>query len=398
MCQEIVIIGGGIAGLSAASELARLRGAGHGILVLEAEEDVALHSSSRSAQQLIPGYGPGPVLELTRWSIDQILRAGEELAAPLAWPSAFVVAGRPEDVAAMAAPGMRSLSREDLVLLCPELAANPERYPSAAVDDSAVRTDASALVAWHRARAEAAGVEIRTDTRVVGLSPQEGETWVVDVVGSGKTAARSETAVRARTVVNAAGSWAEHVGALAGATPQGLQPYRRTAALVSLAEPFVPEHPMVDDAAQDWYYRPDPVGAMISWGEAEPSEPCDATPHDGAVAALIETLERETALRITGTVKEWTGLRTSRPSDVPVCGWDTAAPGFFWLAGQGGYGFQTSSALARATAELVVQGRVGWWLSADTVEALRPAARDADVVLRCPTGTDGNPATGGAAL
>lgn len=398
MCQEIVIIGGGIAGLSAASELARVRGTGRGILLLEAEEDVARHTSSRSAQQLIPGYGPAPVLELTRWSIDQILRAGEELAAPLAWPSAFVVAGRPEDVAAMTAPGMRSLNRDELVELCPELATNPERYPVAAIDDSAVRTDATALVAWHRARAEAAGVEIRTGARVVGLTPQDGGTWVLDVAGPGGTAAREEAAVRARTVVNAAGAWAEQIGALAGVTPQELQPYRRTAALVTLAEPFAPEHPMVDDAAQDWYYRPDTVGAMISWGEAEPSDACNATPHEGAVASLAETLERETALRIAGTVKEWTGLRTSRPGDVPMCAWDAAAPGFFWLAGQGGYGFQTSSALARATAELVVQGRVGWWLSADTVEALRPAARDADVVLRCPTGTDGNPATGGAAL
>ncbi|MBX7557538.1 FAD-dependent oxidoreductase, partial [Streptomyces sp. tea 10] len=108
--------------------------------------------------------------------------------------------------------------------------------------------------------------------------------------------------VRAATVVNAAGAWADEVGALFGAAPQGLRPLRRTAALVTLAEPMPPEHPMVDDAAEDWYYRPDAAGAMISLGEAEPSEPCDAQPHEGAVAGLIATIERETSLRATGYV------------------------------------------------------------------------------------------------
>ena len=139
---------------------------------------------------------------------------------------------------------------------------------------------------------------------------------------------------------------------------------------------------MVMDAARHWYYRPDPVGAMISWGEAEPSHPCDARPHPGAVDRLIATLERETSLRVTGVSRAWTGLRTETPRDVPVCGWDARAPRFLWLAGQGGYGFQTSAALARAAADLLVgpadggadpaRVQIGDWLSAATARALRP--------------------------
>ncbi len=365
MTTEIAIIGAGIAGLSAASELAKHRGTGEGILVVEAERDAAIHTSSRSAQQLIPSYGPEPVLELTRWSIARLLEAGNYLAAPLAWPSSFVVAGSLEDVAAMTVPGLRTLEGAELFELCPELRVNPQRFRTAAVDESAVRTDATALVAWHRERALAAGVEIRTNSRVTGAR-RAGDLWELTL------GAAPPKTVRAATVVNAAGAWADEVGALFGAAPQGLRPLRRTAALVTLAEPMPPEHPMVDDAAEDWYYRPDAAGAMISLGEAEPSEPCDAQPHEGAVAGLIATIERETSLRITGVVKAWTGLRTERPSDVPVCGWDPVAPGMFWLAGQGGYGFQTSSALARAAAELVLRGEVGDWLSPATRDALAP--------------------------
>ena len=375
MHYDIVIIGAGIAGLSAASELARLRGTGRGVCLLEAEQDVAQHTSARSAQQLIPSYGPEPVLELTRWSIAALVEASEGLPSPLVWPSPFVVAGSAEDVAAETVPGLGAVGGDDLFRLCPELRASPERYPTAAVDTSAVRSDALALLAWHHHRAETAGVTIRTGCRVTAADRAHG-TWNLHTGAPGPRGRGPGTApgdvVRGSTVVNAAGAWAEHVGSLLGAVPQGLQPLRRTAALVHLAEPMPPEHPMVMDAAEHWYYRPDPVGAMVSVGESEPSEACDARPHPGAVERLVETVQSRTGLRITEVAKAWTGLRTERATDVPVCGWDSAAEDVFWLAGQGGYGFQTSAGMATAAAEQIVSGRVGQWLSPETVAALQP--------------------------
>ncbi|MDO4920010.1 FAD-binding oxidoreductase [Kocuria sp.] len=370
MHYDIAIIGAGIAGLSAASELARLLGTGRGICVLEAEDAVAQHSSARSAQQLIPSYGPEPVLELTRWSIAELVQASAHLSSPLVWASPFVVAGSPEDVTAETVPGMRSLSGAELFTLCPELQADAGRYPAAAVDDSAVRSDATALLTWHRSRAESAGVTVRTGFRV-GTAHRAGGVWEL-TTAVGARGAEPGGVVRAGTVVNAAGAWAEDVGSLLGAALQGLQPLRRTAALVRLAEAMPPEHPMAMDAARHWYYRPDPVGAMVSVGESEPSEACDARPHPGAVERLVATVEAHTDLRITGVAKAWTGLRTRRASDLPVCGWDAAAEGVFWLAGQGGYGFQTSAGMARAAAEQIVAGSVGEWLSPETVAALQP--------------------------
>lgn len=365
MGYEIVIIGAGIAGLSAAAELAQRRGTGRGILVLEAGPDVALQTSARSAQQLIPSYGPAPVLELTRWSIAALREAGRSLDHALVWPNAFIVAGSPEDVTRMTAPGLRTLGGEQLFALCPELRRDPRRYRVGAVDHAAVRSDAPGLLRWHRTRAETLGVQIRTRCRVVGAE-RPGTRWRLRLEGT-----RQDT-VLADTVVNAAGAWAEEIGRVLGASLQGLQPKRRTAALVRTEVPVPPDHPMVMDAAQHWYYRPDPQGLMVSVGESEPSEACDAQPHPGAVERLVATVQEHTALRITGVVKSWTGLRTERASDVPVCGWDTAAEGVFWLAGQGGYGFQTSAALAAAAAEQLLDGHVGPWLSAETVAALQP--------------------------
>ncbi|RKQ34203.1 NAD(P)/FAD-dependent oxidoreductase [Kocuria tytonis] len=370
MHHDIVIIGAGIAGLSAASELARLRGTGRGICVLEAENAVAQHTSARSAQQLIPSYGPEPVLELTRWSIAALAEASADLPSPLVWPSPFVVAGSPADVAAETVPGLRRMSGTDLFALCPELRADAARYRTAAVDGAAVRSDATALLAWHRRRAESAGVAVRTGFRVTGAR-RAGSTWEL-LPAATSPGTEPDDVVRAGTVVNAAGAWAEHVGSLLGGAPQGLQPLRRTAALVRLDTAMPAEHPMVMDAAEHWYYRPDPVGAMISVGESEPSEACDAQPHPGAVERLIATIHEHTELRITGVAKAWTGLRTERASDVPVCGWDPAADGVFWLAGQGGYGFQTSAAMAAAAAEQIVTGGVGGWLTPETVAALQP--------------------------
>lgn len=363
MMVDTVIIGGGIAGLSLASELADRRGSGEGVTLVEAESALAHHSSSRSAQQLIPSYGPEPVLELTRLTIPALVKPSHAAPVPLAWPSAFVVAGSPADVAAMTVPGLRALSTEELFESCPELAGNPERYSAAIIDDSAVRTDATALVEWHRLRAEQAGVQILTGAEVTAARRSDDGSWGLTV---------GDDQWRARTVVNAAGAWADQVAELFGAMPQRLQPLRRTAALVSLSEPLGAAHPMVDDAASGWYYRPDEQGAMMSWGEAEPSPACDAQPHPNAINDLIAAVEQETSLTVTGVRKAWTGLRTEAPSGVPICGWDPQVNNFLWIAGQGGYGFQTSSAMARAATDLLEEGRVGDWLSPETVLALQP--------------------------
>lgn len=225
-----------------------------------------------------------------------------------------------------------------------------------------MRTDAPALLEWHRARATGAGVRIVTSAPVTAAAHERGR-WTVTA---------GEHVLAARQVVDAAGAWADDVAALFGAARLGLRPLRRTAAVVGLERPLDASHPMVVTAGDGWYYRPDAEGALISPSEAVEQAPGDARPRPGDVERLVASINAVTDLRITGIERSWTGLRTEAADGVPVCGFDAAAPGFLWLAGQTGYGFQTSSAMARAAADLLVEGAVGPWCTPGTAAALDP--------------------------
>lgn len=360
---DVLIIGGGIAGLSLASELADRRGSGEGIALVEAEPGLAHHTSGRSAEQLIPSYGPAPVRELTGATVARLLDPHPTPPRPLAWPSRMVLVGTEERLQAEAAPGTRALSRAELVELCPELACSPaDAVEAGRLDSTSVRTDAWALVAWHRDRAAAAGARLLTGAPMTAAEP-DGAGWQV-TAGAHR--------LRARQVVVAAGAWADEVAGLFDADPLGLRPLRRTAALVRLAKPLPADHPMVVAADHGWYYRRAGEGALVSPSEAVPSEPCDAQPVLEDVEDLVARLNATTSLGVTGIERAWTGLRTEAPDGVPVCGFDVAVPGLLWLAGQGGYGFQTSDAMARAAADLLLDGTVGPWCSRETAAALDP--------------------------
>lgn len=360
---QIVVIGGGIAGLSLVSELTRRRSTGHRIVLVEAESTLAHHTSSRSAQHLSPAYGPAPVRELTQRTVAQLAKGLEGLQGPVIWRCPTVVVGSEAQLAAESTFSSTRISRDAVIELCPELAPmRPESLVGGLFEDDAVRLDAAALLDWHRRIATEAGARILTEAPVTAASYDSG-AWVI-------TAGSHE--LRSPVVVNAAGAWADEVAQLFGAESLGLQPLRRTAALVSLEQPLAQDHPVVVTADGGWYYRADPVGALISSGEAEPEGPRDAQPHSGQMDALVEQINAVTSLGITGILRSWTGQRTAAPDGVPVCGFDPQIPGLLWLAGQSGYGFQTSTALARAAADLLLENLIGSWCSVETAQALSP--------------------------
>lgn len=361
---EVLIIGGGIAGLSLASELAQRRGTGDGVVLVESEATLAHHTSGRSAQQLILGYGPPPVQELTRLTVAHLLEPTPAPPRPVAWPARTVVIGTAEQLRAEATPISTPLTRAQVLELCPTLSPMPQSVlEGGLLEEASVRTDAPALLEWHRSRAVADGVRILTSAPVTGAH-HNGHEWTVNA---------GEHQLQARQVVNAAGSWADRVAELFGAAPLGLRPLRRTAALVRLEQPLDPAHPMVVTAEDGWYFRPDPEGALLSPSEAVEAEPGDAQPHPGDVERLVAEVDSLTSLGITEVIRSWTGLRTEAADGVPVCGFDAKVPGLLWLAGQTGYGFQTSWGMARAASDLLVDGAVGPWCTPETVEALDPA-------------------------
>lgn len=346
---DIAVIGAGIAGAGIASELAGMRD----VVLIERESQPGYHTTGRSAALFSMTYGPAVIRALSRASAAFYAAppAGFAPAAPLLSPRGVLLVARAdqtdaiEDMAALAPPGtvMPRLDAAGARALVPLLR---EDYAAAALLDEGARDiDVHALHQGYLRHFRAAGGEIRTNAPVQSLS-RDDAGWRIET---------PQGELRARIVVNAAGAWADEVGRLAGAAPIGLVPKRRTALIVAApAGLAVDQMPMVVDIAEEFYLKPDAGRLLISPADETPSAPCDAQPEELDVAICVDRIERAFDLSIRRIENKWAGLRSFVPDKTPVAGFDPEVAGFFWLAGQGGYGIQTAPALSRVAAALAV--------------------------------------------
>lgn len=340
---DVLIVGGGIAGLSLASALA----GNCTVALVEAEQELAYHTSSRSARQLIPSYGPPVVQELTARTLELMAARDAELPEPVLTPRSFMLIGTEEQVGAEASGSMRPITHAEALRLCPALV--PESFAAAGLDSGSFGSNAPLLLEDHRRRAVEAGADIITGARVHSAQ-HLGSGWQVGAGAEG---------FEAGVLVNAAGAWADELAVISGVEKLGLQPYRRTAAIAAVERPLPEGSPMVAAADNSFYFRREGDGVLISPSEHVPSGPEDARPRPGDVERLVDRLNAVTTLGITNVRKAWTGLRTEAADGVPVAGFDAEAPGFYWLAGQGGYGFQTSAAIAELAARQILNNTTG---------------------------------------
>ncbi|MDI2036201.1 NAD(P)/FAD-dependent oxidoreductase [Paenarthrobacter nitroguajacolicus] len=354
---DVVIVGGGIAGLSLAAALAGKCT----VALVEAEQSLAFHTSSRSARQLIPSYGPPVVQELTVRTLELLAARDAQATEPILTRRGFMLVGDEERVQAEASGNMHRISHAEAMELCPAL--NPDSFTAAGLDNGSFGCNAPLLLEEHRQSAVAAGADIITGAKVHSAQ-RLGSGWQV---GAGTEGFQSGV------VVNAAGAWADELAVISGVEKLGLQPFRRTAAIVNVEKPLPPETPMVCAADDSFYFRPEGNQVLISPSEHVPSGPEDAKPHPGDVGKLIANLNNVTTLGIHSVERAWTGLRTEAADGIPVVGFDAEAPGFFWLAGQGGYGFQTSSAIAELAAALILGAVEAESPESRTVEQLAAA-------------------------
>jgi D-arginine dehydrogenase len=337
---EVAVIGGGMAGLSIAGELAGSRT----VAVLEREGDLGYHATGRSAAALLESYGSAEVRALTRASHRLLDAAGTETPLltprPLLWTAD---ASHVEAVADLLAEqsGLRSISPADARAMCPVL--RPDTLAAVALEREAHDIDVAAMLQMYVTRASAAGAIVQRGCRVDRAERANGR-WVLH---------HSSGALHADVVVNAAGAWADEVAVLFGARPCGLRPLRRTIAIARTEQPVSPNWPLVAAVDDGFYFRPEGPHVLISPADETPSAPCDARAEESDVALAIERVNRVTDLAIRSVVTAWAGLRTFAPDRNPVVGFDPRVPGLFWLAGQGGYGIQMAPALARLAAALV---------------------------------------------
>jgi D-arginine dehydrogenase len=337
---DIAIIGGGIAGMSLAAAI----GSRATTVLLEAEPQLFHHTSSRSAQQMQPTYGPDPVRRLTTASIPLVGEIAATLPAPIFTPRPLLWVDYAEDRTEFehvlaTVPGVRDIGAAEAIRLLPALRADLLR--SAAIDDVAVEVDVPQLLDAYLRQAVSTGTVVRSASRVTGLQ-RVGDAWTIEA-GADR--------IEAGIVVDAAGAWAERVAALAGVQARGLTPKRRTVVVApATGRPVDPLWPMASDVADRFYFRPSGSEILASSLEDVPSDPEDAQPNAETVRTTIDRVDAATDLELGMPTRTWTGLRTLSRDTSPIVGFDPDVPGFFWLAGQGGYGIQTSAGLARVAA------------------------------------------------
>lgn len=349
---RVLVIGGGMAGASVAAKLAP----DFDVTLLEAEPALGYHASGRSAAMFDEHYGTQTTCTLNRAS-----RAEHEARGVLS-PRGLMIVAKDSDAAQFEADlitmGMEECAVAEAFARVPILSPDVTR---AAFFEDAYDIDTDKLLQSFAKDVRSHGGRILTGQRVTGIS--RSSVWAI-------TAA--DTVFEADILVNAAGAWADHVAAMAGVAPIGLQPKRRSMARLPAPQGLdVARWPMLFGAGEKWYAKPDAGGWIVSPADEDPSEAMDAWPDDMVVAEGLDRYQQYVTSPVTRVETTWAGLRTFSPDRSLVIGQDTDVDGFFWCAGQGGYGIQSAPAASTCLADLVA-GRTPT-LGADTVQALSPS-------------------------
>ena len=342
--KHIVVVGAGIAGVSLASELSR----DNDVTVLEAELQPGYHSTGRSAAVFVIPFVNDVVHRLSV-SSERFFVEPPKGFDRLSQPLANVLVAKTEDADQVDAfldmwslrcPWLKRLTgaeiRDEVPILNKEIVCG-------ARDERSLALDVHNIVEGHRRCLLECDGSVETLARVVEIG-READGWRI-VLDNGRT-------LSGDVLVNAAGAWAGEIAELAGAVQVFLQPKRRTGIIV---DPGIDSStwPMVHLASGDLYFKPDATMLMVSPADETDWMPCDAQPDEWDVAVGMDRLNRSITIDIERPARTWAGLRSFVADRAPLIGFDAQAPSFFWLAGFGGFGVQTSPAYSRMAAGLI---------------------------------------------
>jgi D-arginine dehydrogenase len=345
--SDFLIIGGGIAAASVGYWLAP-----HGrVTVLERESQPGYHSTGRSAALFMESYGTPQVRALTMASRAFFAKPPEGFSEhPLISPRGAMMVATQGEEAELAAqwevfrsvtPHARLLSSAEACALVPVL--RPDKVLGAVLEPDAADMDVDAIHQGFLRGLRRAGGQVVCNAEVTALA-RTGSVWRVEAGGN---------TYEAPVVINAAGAWADVVAALAGVPLIALEPRRRSAFIFAPPEGInSAAWPLAGGIAESWYFKPDAGMLLGSPANADPVAPQDIQPEELDIAMAIHHIEEMTTLTIRRPTRTWAGLRSFVADGDLVGGFDPDAPGFFWVAAQGGYGIQTSAAMGEACAAL----------------------------------------------
>ncbi len=342
---DAVVVGGGIAGVSAAFELAD---AGLDVTLVEKEQQLAHHTTGRSAATFLLSYGPPEVRALTAASVVDYAEFPARLGTPqLLSPRSAMWLAPPAQLGHLESmlgevDSLQRISPQEAEAICPQV--RGDLIAAAAYEDDAAEIDVLALHQGYVRGLIGAGGHVERAWPVRAIVARRGGGWCVEAAGA---------SIEADLVVLAAGAWCDELGSLVGARPLGLRPLRRTIAICPTVLGIDPSGPLVGDVDHTYYWRAEGPNVLCSPADETPSEPCDARPDELDVALALERVNATTVLGLRSVRSTWAGLRTFAPDRVPVIGSDPACTDVWWFAGQGGYGIQMAPAAARTLAGMV---------------------------------------------
>jgi len=346
---DVIVLGAGMAGASLAAELSPYRN----VILLEMEDQPGRHSTGRSAAMFFESYGNATVCALTRASRDFLEQPPEGFCdVKLMSPRAAMIVADYDGLSRLEAhyggpsapKTMHRIAREEALKQVPIL--RPDWIAGAFIDASGCDMEVAAIHQGYLRTARRSGTQVVLGAAEVTTS-RSGGLWTVRCrAGS----------FSAPILANATGAWADTVARQAGAAPVGLQPNRRTAMTIPAPAAHDSRHwPMVIDVDETVYFKPDAGQLLLSPANEDPMDPCDVAPEELDIAMAVDRFETLTLESVRRINHRWAGLRSFVADRSPVAGYDTQAEGFFWLAGQGGYGIQMAPALARTAAALLMR-------------------------------------------
>ncbi len=337
---DVIIVGGGIAGASLGAELAARRRT----LIVEAEDHCGYHSTGRSAAFFLESYGGPIVSQLSSASAEFLTKPPAEFSehgflqrrgalhlAEGEWPEL--------------PPGVTAwrIDRDELEGMVPGV---KPRWMRALFEPGCADIDVAALHAAFLARFRLNGGSIMTSARVASGRQEEGR-WIITLEDGRE--------LSAHVLVDAAGAWADRVAIACGVAPLGIAPKRRTMVQLRVGRSGLKDLPLVNDSDGRFYFKGESDRSIwLSPHDEIESDPCDAAPEEIDIATAIDRFEGVVDWPVERVERSWAGLRSFAPDRVPVYGYEPGSAGFFWCAGQGGFGIQTSPAAARLAASILL--------------------------------------------
>ncbi|GAA4652742.1 FAD-dependent oxidoreductase [Kistimonas scapharcae] len=360
---DIIIIGAGIAGAGLAAMVADERG----VIILEAEDHPGYHSTGRSAAVLIQNYGNATIRALTRISRTYLEQPPEALTdhSLLHRRGCLFTAteNNGDNVRELLkeAEGLTAVTPDEALRLIPAL--KPDAVYMAAYEATAADIDVAALHQGWLRMAKRSGAQLHIRERVTSIK-HTNHLWHLET---------DSNAYSAPVIVNAAGAWADTVACMAGVKPVGIVPKRRSIAILPEPSSYnVSEWPMFGNVNDTWYCKPETGRLLVSPADEDPVEPMDAYVDDLVLAEGLHRFEQAVNFPVSRIEGSWAGLRSFTPDNTPVAGFSPDAEGFFWLAGQGGYGIQTAPAISELAASMLTSNVQRHLYTSPIITALSP--------------------------